>query len=190
MGKDRGTTPTADSQRACASHTVSSESIAFARHISHGERAGREAVIAPLGAEKTGSLGEAPCRVGQAHSGRGGPTRMSWLLLPYSSLRASAGLGSSLSRRGLDLAARPALGDVGGAALPAPFPHPGRGDAAFHTGPTPSLPAAGPAFVHCLCVTAGREPVGGTDAHPFPRGLSNDVKGSQKALAVHRVWKK
>lgn len=56
VGKDGGTTPTADSQRACASHIVSSESIAFAPHnISHGERAGREAVIAPLGAEKRGS---------------------------------------------------------------------------------------------------------------------------------------
>lgn len=97
--------------------------------------------------------------------------------------------GSSLSTRGLDPAARPALGNVGGAACRAPFPHPGGGDSAFHTGPTPSLPAAGPAFVHSLRVTAGREPVGGRDAHSFPRELSNDVKGSQKALAVHRVWK-
>lgn len=92
MGKDGGTTPTADSQRACASHIVSSESIAFAPHISHGERAAREAVIAPLGAEKRGSLWEVQRRVGQSHSGRGGPTGMSWLLLLYLSLRASARL--------------------------------------------------------------------------------------------------
>lgn len=192
VGKDGATTPTADSQRACAFHIVSSESITFAPHnISHGERAGgrggsycptrgREERLTLGGAVSCGSVTQWQRRADQN------------VLAPPAILvlQGLGRAGSSLSRQGQDLG--PDLHLAMWAAQPchAHFPHPGRGNSAFHTGPTPSLPAAGPAFVHSLCVTAGREPVGGRDARPLPRELSNDVKSTQKALAVHRVWKK
>lgn len=126
--------------------------VLFALHnISPGEKAGAAAVIAPLSAERLTLGGTVSCG---SYSGRGGPRRMSWLLLPYFSLRASAPL-DPLSREGQDLASRPPFDNGGGSALlctpstswqRGPY-IPGR--------PTPSLPGASHAFVHFLCVTAG-----------------------------------
>lgn len=88
-GERRAAPPSADSQRACASHNVSLGCCWLLP---------TSAPVTLGGAVSCGS-----------HSGRGGPTRTSWLLLPCFSPRASAGLGppSRQVRTGVQTCARP-----------------------------------------------------------------------------------
>lgn len=163
MGKDRATTPTADSQRAFASHSVSSESVVLAPHSSPRKQAGGAGVIAPLGTEKGGSPWEAQCGAG-SHGGRGGlkqnflaPPAM--LLSLSLSLRALAGQDTEQTRVGLGSQTTLHVGGSAPLSLhasPPPtrweaaalFLNPGRGGPYIpDPHPTPRLPGAKRAFV-------------------------------------------
>lgn len=183
MGKDRATPSSADSQRACAAHSVSLGCCWLLPTSAPAERrAGRQF---------------SPHSGREAHPGR---DRVVWvtqwqrradqnvlappaMLLPQSLSRA----GSS-EQTGQDW--RPDLCLAMWAAQPCPaaLPRPGRGDPAFQIGPPAASRAPVMAFFHHAPLHGrGREPAGGRDFHPLPGELSTDVEGTQKAGPVQRL---
>lgn len=136
--------------------------------------------------ERTGSRREVQGPVGRGHPGRGGPTRLSWLFLRRFSLRAAAELDPP-SRAGQDRAADLPLTMW---AMPRSPSTSWQRRPRVAGRPTPSLPGAGHAFVHAVCVAHRRLSlwVGDTFIPSLPGELSH-VRGTQEAFLVRRARK-